>query len=632
MIREVQYSRSIRKAMNHLFNLLPLPFFILLNCGTCILSKRSFGKTLSLSLMVSVYILFTGQLIFGTFSYAFYLICILAAVNLVLIFTLNNGWKENKEYILTDGFYAFIAIFLMYFFIDAGRKLRYYDELMHWGKMVKEMIRLDQFYCVEGSGLFIHKEYPPFIQLFELLWCKIIGRYSESGITMAINIFQCSMLLPFLAEKLSKPMNGFKKWITWIGGTFFFIAVLAFFDREMWFQSLYPDVLIALVFAYSMILIKSRDAFTDSIGFVSYTLSLVTILYIKQIGIALVMVSLAYFMFISIWGQNESAKIKGIRIMIAVCAAILSYGIWQSVIAPYHFETQFDIAGKASLKTFREYLFGSGLQHDTISAFFTAVFEKNITASILPITFISSSLAAIAVIALIRHYRPEKFPGREDIFLELLLGCSSAAYALLILVIFTFCMPKVEMVELNCFPRYMGTWVVGEWIFILLAALDAFAKEITEWISPKRILLIAFAVAALLIPAGMLRFAPQIIRGDPRKEYRLIASEIEAKTPPNSQVYLLDHSSDTPAMISYYTETVQIENSRTILTDIDPSDYPSVINGINFLLHNDYLYTLDVTPNFNESFAVYNNGKDFENNRLYKILWDNNGIAFEEIP
>ena len=70
-----------------------------------------------------------------------------------------------------------------------------WDEFSHWGKMVKEMFRLDSFYSTKLSNLMVHKDYPPIIQIYELLWVKLSNSYSETILIKSIHFLELSLLI-----------------------------------------------------------------------------------------------------------------------------------------------------------------------------------------------------------------------------------------------------------------------------------------------------------------------------------------------------------------------------------------------------------------------------------------------------
>ena len=65
-----------------------------------------------------------------------------------------------KSDFLTPAFCIFIVIYAFIFFLNYNRGFSQWDEISHWGPMVKEMFRLDKFYSVAESALSVHKDYP----------------------------------------------------------------------------------------------------------------------------------------------------------------------------------------------------------------------------------------------------------------------------------------------------------------------------------------------------------------------------------------------------------------------------------------------------------------------------------------
>ena len=93
---------------------------------------------------------------------------------------MKNDRKQNAELIFSIGLISFISIYVLYIILDYKRRFTTFDEWYHWGMMVKESLRLDKFYSVAESNLHIHKDYPPFISILEVIFCKFSGGYSES--------------------------------------------------------------------------------------------------------------------------------------------------------------------------------------------------------------------------------------------------------------------------------------------------------------------------------------------------------------------------------------------------------------------------------------------------------------------
>ena len=235
-------------------SILPVLFFITINGAISLILKKGFGKCLPLTLIASTFIVFLSQFIFKTFVVGLYL---LLALLVISIFIINKN-KQNKQYIFTNGFYVFICICLIFLFIDFGRHFFWDDEVGFWGKMVKEMFRLDRFYYLDESTLRGHNDYPPFMSLFEFIWCKLSLGYSECNCTYALHIFEFSLLVPMIFDSCFENKKILEKIIIDLLLTLGFVGIVVYLDASDVFNTIYIDTPIAMQFAYCIYLIKQN--------------------------------------------------------------------------------------------------------------------------------------------------------------------------------------------------------------------------------------------------------------------------------------------------------------------------------------------------------------------------------------
>ena len=77
----------------------------------------------------------------------------------------------------------------------------HWDEFMHWGPMVKEMIKHDTFYSIPEATLMIHKDYPPFYPLLGCLFCLFKNTmYAENRLYIAHFSFVFSLFMPLFSK------------------------------------------------------------------------------------------------------------------------------------------------------------------------------------------------------------------------------------------------------------------------------------------------------------------------------------------------------------------------------------------------------------------------------------------------
>lgn len=136
-----------------------------------------------------------GYMFFGLGTYVFVLSGITITTSYILFFTIlvftdivfavqgKISYRfERKDIEIAI---AFIVLYTFIFLFDYNRGFTHWDEMSHWGPMVKENLRLNQLYSTAESKLQAHKDYPPMIALFETAWCRVCGGYSEKYISEA---------------------------------------------------------------------------------------------------------------------------------------------------------------------------------------------------------------------------------------------------------------------------------------------------------------------------------------------------------------------------------------------------------------------------------------------------------------
>ena len=181
--------------------LLPLIVILLSNATTVYIFKKSFGKTLIFTLLLFSFPLFISGLIFNSFKIG-YVLNILYSIS-IIPFLIKNRKNTNlimnfKSNYFSMGFFAFLAIYLFVFIYDFNRPFTMWDEKSHWGVMLKEMLRLDNFYSIDETTLMVHKDYPPILQLFELFWIKLSGTYKEAYAIRALHTLELSLFVLFI--------------------------------------------------------------------------------------------------------------------------------------------------------------------------------------------------------------------------------------------------------------------------------------------------------------------------------------------------------------------------------------------------------------------------------------------------
>ena len=369
---------------NMLSTLIPFLATLMITFTFCILSRRPFGKCIVMTLYFMSVTLYVSQYLARSFQPGFYVLIAAGALAIPLFFMMG-GASKNAGYILTGGLWAYIGCLLVVSIMDAGRSLYSWDELMHWGKMVKEMFRLDRFYCVTESTLYRHKDYPPFVAILEYAWCRFGGGYSEPHVAQAVHLLNISLIVPYLFEQFRARKRSFGAALSGIvkgalaAGILLILCSLC--DPNANISSIYEDITIALMFAYSAFLVYRKE-YRSVWGTFAYMLSLAALIGTKQIGIAFVGLSLLYLLLSSLF-LNEDSKGKRAGILCAAVSAVAAavyYISWDRKAASYESARQFDLGSNISISAFLKVITDASdrVHRDMLKRFIFALFEKNI--------------------------------------------------------------------------------------------------------------------------------------------------------------------------------------------------------------------------------------------------------------
>ncbi len=281
--------------MHTALTLIPITMFLLLTGGTALLLKRNFGTVLPLTLCLSILLMYGSQHLFSTyrFGYCLLILCALLALLLMVLLCLRKS-DALSRFVFTPGMIAYLVVCLVAVFILFGRRYSDYDELSHWGMMLKESLRLDRFACVNESNQLWHKDYPPFSTLFMLIWCKFTG-FSEGVSTIAMQVLTMSLILPPLVEhtyKDSKKPCWYSVCIRSICLEVILFMVTLFFDTKTphLLNSILPDMLLAYLFASAALFMLASHIFNDWIAFLTVVMLGCGLVLTKQSGIAQLMV------------------------------------------------------------------------------------------------------------------------------------------------------------------------------------------------------------------------------------------------------------------------------------------------------------------------------------------------------
>ena len=132
--------------------ILPLIFLIFSSSGYSILFKKHISETIPFTIIISSLTLY----IFGILNIlqiGFYILSISCLIFPTYLIIKHKEIKNIKPLLLNNGFYIFIILYMLIYILNLNRGFSSYDEISHWGPMVKEILRTGKLYSCWYSSV-----------------------------------------------------------------------------------------------------------------------------------------------------------------------------------------------------------------------------------------------------------------------------------------------------------------------------------------------------------------------------------------------------------------------------------------------------------------------------------------------
>ncbi len=622
--------------------MIPFVILALTNCWVVFWNKKSFGISLPATLTGTVLLAYFSQLLFHTFNIGIY-VCIAVAVSAVILLILKRKDRDFISRCFSEGFFVFLAICLFFLVMDYGRWLSEWDEYSHWGKMVKEMFRLDRFYSEPQSNLLVHKDYPPFAVIFEMLWCRFSGGYSAGGATMALHILGFSMVLPLALEQLNgeKKTGRLQKLISKLAIVAAFLLLIFNFNHVQP-MTIYLDLFLPLFYVSLILMAADRELRRSGFGFTMILLGQFGLIITKQMGLAFVL--LVWFFYtmlealeLSSEGKVSQEKKSGRWVILAVKSlAILitpavSYSIWN------HYITNLGLTGQFSFEiinvgTIIRILAGGGdyIQHLTYVKFIRALFTTNLGTGIFSMTYASAVLLAFCMLTVLAYLFRTVVHRGEILPYAVLFAVGSAGYAFTMLVLYMFCYSEGEMSVLASYERYMSTYILSEYVILFLLLVRLLAR--------KKVDVCTYPVALGMLGIGLLmagtggvsQLMPQMFC-EKDGDYKEQADEIQRLTPADTEVFLISSHNDVYTYIlTYYLDDRRIDKryltSNVATWGADNTDYWNAV--LNCIREDGYVYLYNVTDEVRDALGQYMDD-EFVEQALYVAVEENGELRLQ---
>ena len=625
---------------------------VLLLCALNSLSvhvfKKEFGQVLPFTVMASVLFLYLVQYMLHSFQIGWIMLLILAGLGTAL--TAVYAFKKDpvSRPFFGPGSVSFLVVCGIAIVLNYGRRFSDFDEFWHWGMMVKEQLRLDRFYCIEASRMVIHKDYPPFLSILELLWVKTGGAYSEGLLSTSLHVMIYSLLVVPAAEIICSGREQKRPCLFSAGMTalltVLLILVFSIFDHADIYYTILADFSLGAVFAFCLIQIIGEDAYRDRFGLITLILGCITLVMIKQAGLAMFFVSVLTYVFVG-WGIKDFDKrslLTGGFLLILI--PLLIYASWTLYVRSVNIANiraatagggQFDL-GKISVPDYLNAVLKRepGLRQDTFRALISAFLYRGIShlAARVEISYVSSFALVLGSLLLINRCFPKEMPNQKALGCGISFSLGYIGYAFMLSVLFLFCFTGDEMQELRGYERYVESFVLGIWLSLMLTAVSAMAKREIIFHRIRDTAIVVLFSTVLLGSTNYSSLIPQSTKTHYYAQYDEMADFLEKTTLPDSAITVVyatggDYGAwygSLQSHIYYYL------NDRDFLWGCDLfhadfEDDPQRQAAEEQLKHTDYLYVINTNENVNSFFSEVSNITELSESSVYRVQEDGSG-------
>lgn len=622
--------------------MIPFVILALTNCWVVFWNKKSFGISLPATLTGTVLLAYFSQLLFHTFNIGIY-VCIAVAVSAVILLILKRKDRDFISRCFSEGFFVFLAICLFFLVMDYGRWLSEWDEYSHWGKMVKEMFRLDRFYSEPQSNLLVHKDYPPFAVIFEMLWCRFSGGYSAGGATMALHILGFSMVLPLALEQLNgeTKTGRLQKFISKLAIVAAFLLFIFNFNHVQP-MTIYLDLFLPLFYVSLILMVSDSELRRSGFGFLMLLLGQFSLIITKQMGVAFVL--LVWFFYTMLEVLELSSEDKGsqekksglwmilvVRSLAILITPAISYSIWNHYITNLGLTGQFSFE-RINVGTIIRILAGGGdyIQHLTYVKFIRALFTTNLGTGIFSMTYVSAVLLAFCILAVLAYLFRTVVHRGEILQYAVLFAVGSAGYAFTMLVLYMFCYSEGEMSVLASYERYMSTYILSEYVLLVLLLVRLLARKKVD-VCTYPVALGMLGIGLLMVgTGGVSQLMPQSFC-EKDGDYKEQADEIQRLTPADAEVFLISSHNDVYTYIlTYYLDDRRIDKryltSNVATWGADNTDYWNAV--LDCIREDGYVYLYNVTDEVRDALGQYMED-EFVEQALYVAAEENGELRLQ---
>lgn len=625
---------------------IPLLFILCSNTTMVLLTKKTFGKCLPITLMLSTFSLYFSQFIFKTFNVGIIIDLIFSLIFIVLLIKSRKNAKlmaEYKKNLFTNGFYAFLTMYILVFILDFNRTLSMWDEKSHWGVMIKEMLRLDNFYSIKSSTLLVHKDYPPLLQIFELFWTKLSLSYKEAYLIRALHVFEFSLFIPAIAENIKKKSSKFKVIFNTIGIMGIIFLMILLFDQHNIANCIYNDYFMAILVAYGICLVVFEKNTLSNFNLISLSIIGSFLLLTKQMGLPLYLIIIFIFIFDLILKNHKNIKhllnkkniLYAVKILcLVIIIPLFLWKGWNNYIENLHIEQQFKLSELkiAKLPAIMKGTYGEKWQNTASINYTEAVKSRNLTTSnFINLSYLQALVLFLILLYLIWLIGKKHFYKRQVPLIGITVIIGSIGYSIVMLVMYVFTFGSREGVTVASYDRYMDTYLIIAFSVIIMLYIWIKSQEEKNNYNS---LLLCSTLFLIQSPKMTTCVYPKLLHNIP-DDYEYSASLITKKVEKKAKVFIIapNTSGEYQFYVKYYANPIITNLDYFSFPLDDETNYKEFYekNILKYMSKYDYVYIASITDELIDKYSFVFPNKNIKVHQLYRINKEKNDIKLSLI-
>ena len=625
----------------------PLMYSLVLGTVWGEIFKKKYSSSLAPAFMSHIIIVLLTGLIFNRLSIGIYGgICVSLVIGIVIIILKYRSITKNAIYeylnrIWNEGVFVFLVLYVFCFLTNYGKRFLAWDEFSHWGMFLKESIRLDRLYCTSPLW-FDHKDYVPAITLFEVIWCKLGGRFSEADAYRAIQIFMISMLMPMcetfdshsyaMIKNNKGIISAFKARVFQLSAVVIILLIPLVFNTGngfCFYHSIYCDIAVGIVFFWC--LLESYRKY-NSIAYQLIILTIgITVLVLSKM-MAMALMPLVVGLLIINAYLIPKKRPRGLFFAWLIPVMLIPAGVWcwfnkfvDRFVENRGNGQSYDGMKLSSLREVFANPTNSNIPYlkELRDAYIDAIIHRDILIHGSYVVVLFFVIIAFFVLA---NLSREKTTREKVVAAGVWSLFSGVYYGLLMYFLYATAFVEFEAVNLASYERYMNSFIIAVVFFVIAVYYDS--RIWKRYINCYYLLFVLLIVDLSFVHIKVFdQVLPGVITHDEEKVgyYTTYASSILSSTREDESIYVVKRGDTGDFLIHLILYcNPRIFKGGSVGPAVDEDDLwsrdISTEEFLNEISECDYIYFCGLDESFVEKYSeVFDNPEQLIDGIIYRI-------------